>query len=167
VVRWTARTSLFAFALAYAARPAHQLWRSSVTKQLLAERKWIGLSFAVSHLFHLGGIVALASPDFGAFLRNQPPTNLIAALTFLLIFAMAITSIEAIKARMSATAWKRLHRTGMHFAWISFAGTYTTAIGVQPLYAIPAALVLGLGAIRLAAWLRLRARSSRSPARPA
>jgi DMSO/TMAO reductase YedYZ heme-binding membrane subunit len=71
---------------------------------------------------------------------------------------MAITSIERIKRGMSATAWKRLHRTGIHFAWISFAGTYTTAIGAEPLYAIPSAIVLSLGAIRFAAWFRLRKR---------
>ena len=167
VVRWTARTSLILFALAYVARPAQQLWRNAITKQLLVERKWLGNGFAVSHLAHLGAIITLASPDFGAFLRNQPPTNIVAATTFVLIFAMAITSIDAVKKRMSARAWKRLHRTGMHFAWISFAGTYAKRAADEPRYLVLTAIVLGLGAIRLAAWLRLRARSSRNPARPA
>lgn len=167
VVIWTARSSFVWFTLVYVARPAHQLWRSAFTKFLLAERKWIGLGFAVSHLVHLGAIIAFASPDFGAFMRKQPPSNLIAAATFLLLFAMAITSIDSVKKKMSSRAWKRLHRTGIHFAWISFAGTYTTAIAAHPAYAFPAAIALGIGGIRLAAWFRLRARSNRSPARPA
>jgi hypothetical protein len=49
---------------------------------------------------------------------------------------------------------KMLHRTGMHLAWISFAGTYVTAIGASPLYAIPSAVVLGIAAVRLAAFVR-------------
>src|SRR5689334_16347631 len=63
IIRWTARTSLVLFALAYVARPATQLWPSAVTKRLLRERKWIGDGFAVSHLAHLAGIVALAVQD--------------------------------------------------------------------------------------------------------
>ena len=109
------------FALAYVARPLVQLrpsWRAG--KWLLAERKWLGLGFAVSHLVHLIGILILALPDFGAFVRSQQPTILVALATFVLVFAMAITSIEGVKRRMSARAWKSLHRTGMHFAWLSF-----------------------------------------------
>src|SRR6476659_4668780 len=58
VIRWTARTSFVLFALAYAARPAVQLWPGAATKRLLAERRWLGLGFAVSHAFHLAGIIA-------------------------------------------------------------------------------------------------------------
>jgi len=167
LVRWTARTSLVLFALAYAARPLVQLWPRPQTKRLLAERKWLGLGFAVSHAAHLAGIIAIASPDVGAFVRAQPPTNAVAALTFLLIFAMAITSIEAVKRRMPASAWKRLHRTGMHFAWLSFAATYVGAVGRSPLYLVPAVIVVGVGVLRLAAFVRITVRASRSRPRPA
>jgi methionine sulfoxide reductase heme-binding subunit len=167
LVRWTARTSLVLFALAYAARPLVQLVPRPATKRLLAERKWLGLGFAVSHTAHLAGIIAIASPDVGAFVRAQPPANAVAALTFLLIFAMAITSIESIKRRMPASAWKRLHRTGMHFAWLSFAATYVGAVGRSPLYLVPAVLVVGVGVLRLAALVRVTLRASRSRPRPA
>jgi len=154
LVRWTARTSLVMFSLAYVARPAVQLWPGPVTKWLLAERKWIGLGFATSHAAHLAGIIMIASPDFGAFIRAQPPTNAVAALTFLALFAMAVTSIERVKRAMPARAWKMLHRTGIHLAWISFAATYVTAIGASPLYAIPSAVVLAVAAVRLSAFVR-------------
>jgi methionine sulfoxide reductase heme-binding subunit len=160
VVRWTARTSLVMFVFVYVARPAQQLWRTPLTKYLLAERKWIGLGFATSHLAHLIGILVIASADFGAFLRAQPPTNAIAALTFLLLFAMAITSIESVKRKMSSTAWKRLHRAGIHFAWISFAGTYSAAIAAHPAYLVPTAILWSIAGIRFAAWLRQRRRAA-------
>src|SRR5688572_7588831 len=57
VIRWTARTSLVLFALAYVARPLVQLRPTPFPKALLARRKWLGLSFAASHGFHLAGIV--------------------------------------------------------------------------------------------------------------
>ncbi len=106
----------------------------------------------------IGGIIAIASPDFGAFIRAQPPTNAVAALTFMLIFAMAFTSIEAVKRKMSARSWKSLHRTGMHFAWIAFAASYSTAIGASVFYAIPTAVLLAIAGIRIAAWVRQRRR---------
>lgn len=158
VIRWTARTSLVMFALAFVARPARQLWRTPWTKFLLAERKWIGLGFAVSHLAHLIGIVVLASPDVGAFVRSQDPTILVAALTFVALFAMAITSIDAVKRAMSATTWKWLHRTGMYLAWLSFTSTYAFAIGVSLAYAIPTAVLVAILAIRIAAWRKTAAR---------
>lgn len=154
LVRWTARTSLVLFSLAYVARPAVQLWPGPLTKRLLVERKWIGLGFATSHTAHLVGILMIAAPDFGGFVRAQPPTNAIAALTFVALFAMAITSIEAVKRAMSARAWKFLHRTGIHLAWLSFAGTYLGAIAASPWYAIPAAIVVAIAAIRVAALVR-------------
>jgi methionine sulfoxide reductase heme-binding subunit len=157
IIRWTARTSLVMFAIAYVARPANALWRNALTKHWLAQRKWIGLGFAVSHLAHLGGILALASPDFGAFVRARSPTTAVALLTFVFLFAMAVTSNERIKKKMSPRTWKRLHRTGMHLAWLSFTSTYAAAAFANPVYAIPAVVLFAIAGIRIAAWVRARA----------
>jgi DMSO/TMAO reductase YedYZ heme-binding membrane subunit len=169
LIRWTARTSLVFFTLAYVARPLVQLRPSPASKWLLAERKWLGLSFAVSHAWHFAGIAWLASPDVGAFIRAQSPTTAVAALVFVLLAAMAITSIEAVKRRMSKTAWRGLHWTGMQLAWVAFATTYAGAIGTSPIYALPAAIVLAVAGVRIAAWARARrkkltARGRTSPA---
>ena len=158
VTRWTARSSLIVFTLAYVARPAVHLYRNAFTKRLLAERKWIGLGYAVSHLAHLGGILTVAAQDWGLFLRSQSIATLTGTFTFVLLFAMAFTSIEAVKKRMSARAWKLLHRTGMHFSWIAFTGTYALAITKSPAYALPTAILLAAGTLRLLAWVRLRRR---------
>jgi DMSO/TMAO reductase YedYZ heme-binding membrane subunit len=159
MIVWTARTSLVLFTLAYIARPLVQLRPAPATKALLAQRKWIGLGFAVSHGFHLIAILWLASPDFGAFVRSQDPTIVVAAATFVFLGIMSVTSIEAVKRAMSARTWRRLHWTGLQLAWLSFATTYTFAIAVNPLYALPAAIVLGAAGIRIAAWVRARRRA--------
>lgn len=155
VVRWTARSSLVMFALAYVARPARQLWRNPFTKQLLADRKWLGLGFAISHLAHLIAIVVLASPDFAAFIAARSPTTLFAAFTFVVIFAMAITSIDRIRARIAPPTWKALHRTGMHACWIAFASTYGGAVAADWRYVVPVVLLAAIAIVRFAAFIRL------------
>lgn len=156
VVRWTARTSLALFTLAYVARPLVQLWPTRIARDILAYRKWLGLGFATSHGYHLIGITAIALPDPGAFVRAQDPTIIIAAATFLLLGAMAVTSVETIKQAMSPARWKRLHRTGMHLSWIAFTGTYATALAASPLYALPTLVLVTIAGIRAAAWCRGR-----------
>lgn len=160
VVRWTARTSFVLFALTYVARPAAQLWPSPVTKPILARRKWIGLGFAVSHLAHLFGIIAIAWPDPAAFVRSQDPTIGVAVATFIVLFAMAITSIEAVKRRMPRRAWNGLHKTGIHLAWIPFAFTYIGLATGAPGYIVPAVLVIAIAVVRGAAFVRARRRAA-------
>lgn len=156
VVRWTARTSLVLFTLAYVSRPLVQLRPTRTARDILAYRKWIGLGFASSHGFHLAGIIAIAWPDPVAFIRSQDPTILIAVATFLLLGAMAVTSVERIKKAMLPRTWKRLHRTGMHFAWVSFFATYAAAMAASPAYAFPTAVLAAIAGVRAAAWFRGR-----------
>lgn len=165
VVRWTARTSLALFALVYVARPATQLWPNPLTRGLLARRKWLGLGFATSHAFHLAGIIALGWPDVAGFFARRPP-NPLGVLSFALIAAMSVTSIDRIKAAISRRAWHALHLTGIHVAWIVFAGTYAKRVAAHRTgYALPLALLVALAAIRAAAWVRWRLRRRRAEIR--
>lgn len=164
VVRWTARTSLALFALVYVARPATQLWPTPFTRGLLARRKWLGLAFATSHGFHLAGIIALGWPDLAGFFERRPP-NPVGVASFLLLAAMSVTSIDRVKAAMSRRAWKALHTTGIHVAWIVFAGTYARNLEARPGYAAPLALLVALAAVRAAAWVRHLRRPARRAAR--
>jgi sulfoxide reductase heme-binding subunit YedZ len=158
MIRWTARTSLVLFALVYVARPLVQLAPSPATKALLARRKWLGLGFATSHGYHLAGILWLASPDFGAFVRGQEPTIVVAVATFVFLGIMTVTSIDAVRRAMPAKTWRGLHWTGLQLAWLSFTATYAGAIAAHPAYAVPAVVLVGVAAIRVAAWIRKRRR---------
>lgn len=157
VVNGTARTSFVLFALVYAARPATQLAPSALTRGLLARRKWLGLSFATSHALHFGGIVALAYPDFGAFLERRTP-NPVGVASFVALAAMSVTSIDSIKKKMSRRAWKALHLSGMHVAWLVFTVTYAGRLGRHPLYVVPFAILVALALVRAAAFVRQRRR---------
>ena len=68
--------------------------RSPRTRWLLANRRYVGLSFAVSHLAHLGALLMLVrtSRDFGASV--DAATLYAGGLGFVVIAAMAATSFD-------------------------------------------------------------------------
>ena|SRR5688500_8012929 len=159
IIRWTARSSLVLFALAYVARPATVLWPSPLTKRLLRERKWIGDGFAVSHLFHLAGIIAFASMQWDKFLAGRSAATVVASLMFVILFAMAITSIDRVRKAMSKRWWNALHRTGMHLAWIIFTVTYVGRLTAGAIWALPVAVLAAIAGVRASAWIRTRSRA--------
>jgi DMSO/TMAO reductase YedYZ heme-binding membrane subunit len=154
LVRWTGRTSLLLFSLAYVARPLVQLLPSRWTKRLLRERKWLGLAFAASHTSHLFGLVLLAIPDVRGFVLGQPPQEAVAAVAFVGVYIVAVTSIDAVRRAMSARTWQRVHRAGIHLIWVVFLGTYVELVPERPLATIPALAILALGGVRFAAYMR-------------
>ena len=52
VVRSSARSSVLLFALAFSARALRSLWSRPTTKWLLVNRRYLGVSYAVSHAVH-------------------------------------------------------------------------------------------------------------------
>src|SRR5262245_60200146 len=59
LVRLTAQTSFALFIAAYSASSLRALCRSDASKWLLANRRYVGVSFAASHTLHLASLVAL------------------------------------------------------------------------------------------------------------
>lgn len=160
-VQATAATSLLLFLLVYLASTLHRLWRGPATLWLLRNRRYLGVSFALTHFAHFGSIVALARTT-GA----SPPLHLavLGGLGDLLLLAMIATSFDRSAAWLGARRWNLLHRVGIHYVWAIFAFTYAGAASagrrIFPLVAV-AALLLALGA-RLG--VRLRQRSPLAPA---
>src|ERR1043166_3597577 len=73
VVRYTARTSLLFFCLAFTASALHRLRPNSFTCWQLRNRRYLGLSFAVSHLIHLIAIVCFAMMAPALFREGTSP----------------------------------------------------------------------------------------------
>src|SRR5690606_34300250 len=103
--------------------------------------------------------VAIAIADWDAFIAERDATTLLALAAFVVLFAMAFTSIDRVRAAMSKRAWDTLHRTGIHLFWVVFVGSYAGRLAAGGV-AVPAIGVLvTIAAIRFAAWLRARKRS--------
>jgi DMSO/TMAO reductase YedYZ heme-binding membrane subunit len=122
LIRATARSSATLFLLAFIARPLRQTWRSELSRWLLANRRYVGVSAAFSHLIHLAAIIWLSAawPD-----RYQvdPRTAVFGGLGFAFFFAMALTSSDRAVAILGRN-WRRLHKTGAWYLWFIFLFTF-------------------------------------------
>ncbi len=126
VIRWTARTSLFAFLLSFITGPLVKRVRNSFTRSLMQARRYWGVSFFISHIVHLAFIIIALDT---AFPYQEDPTGaLITAIggggVYLFLLMMTITSTNGWYQRLGAKKWRRLHVTGQYYAWIIFAQSY-------------------------------------------
>jgi len=162
IIRATAWSSIIAFLIAYSARPAHQLLRTKLTKAALANRRYWGVSFFVSHMVHLAAIIYVFDAEYGGdWTQHAPPSLLVGGgLCYVLLIAMALTSTDDARKRLGKN-WKRLHWVGMHYAWVVFAQNYVVSMVVLPhdnywrTYIFGPLLLIGLG-LRITAFLKQR-----------
>ena len=125
-IRATARTSLVLFALAFTAGAMVELLPSDATRWQRRNRRYLGVSFAVSHFIHLAAIVSLATLDRELFWKlTNIATIVLAGTAYLFIAAMTATSFDRTAAWLGPRKWRLLHLVGGWYIWISFA----TAIG--------------------------------------
>jgi DMSO/TMAO reductase YedYZ heme-binding membrane subunit len=165
LIRYTARSSLVLFLLAFTASAAARQVPGAWTRWQLRNRRYLGLGFAVSHAIHLAAIVAFARLDPTGFHGATNPGTLVSGgLAYLFIAAMSVTSFDAAVAWMGAARWKRLHLIGLYYIWISFVITFGKRIPISAGYALPVLVLLLALAVRL--WPR-RAGAVRPPTSPA
>ena len=160
VIRATARTSLVLFVLAFTASAMVELLPSEATRWQRRNRRYLGVSFAVSHLIHLIAIVSLAVLDKALFWKlTNLGTIVLAGAAYLFIVAMAATSFDRTAAWLGPRKWRLLHLLGGWYIWISFAVAIGKRVPIDRFYWPMAALILAAGLVRLAAmWRRNRRR---------
>jgi hypothetical protein len=160
-IRATARTSLMLFVLAFTASAMVELLPSEATRWQRRNRRYLGVSFAVSHLIHLIAIVSLASIDQVLFWKlTNINTIVLAGTAYLFIAAMVATSFDRTAAWLGPRKWRLLHLLGGWYIWISFAVAIGKRVPVDRFYWPMAALVLAAGVVRLIAmWRRNRRRA--------
>jgi methionine sulfoxide reductase heme-binding subunit len=139
VIRSTAQTSFMLFTSAFVASPLLKLWPTGATRWLRANRRYIGVSFAVSHICHGAAIIALAVITSGASV--EIPALIGGSLIYIIILAMAATSFDRTTKWLGQRAWRRLHSTGMYVLWAVFTLAYVGRAFNSILY-VPFALVV-------------------------
>jgi len=162
-LRTTARMSFVWFMLAFVASPLAQLAPGPASAWLLRRRRAFGVIFGLSMTMHVGFILRL----FMLHAPERPPMVTDADFYvgipgLLLVAAMTVTSLEALRRRLGPVAWKRLHTTGLWVVWSIFflclidsVGRKTTEHPVTMYYLFIAMLLFGLG-LRVSAARRRR-----------
>lgn len=155
MVRGTARTSVCLFVLAFTASSLYRLFKSGWARYLLDNRRYIGLSFALSHFVHLLFLILLMShyPQDSLAKLNRLEIVL-ASLTYVFILAMTITSFDPPRRWIGPKNWHRLHTTGMYLVWLIFLETYAKGT-LQNGHYLPLVLLLLVAmGLRLASSLK-------------
>lgn len=161
VLRRTADTSCLLFLSAFVASPLQALRPDSpFLRTLVRNRRYVGVSFAVSHGYH-----ALAILTFGAITTKpfyaQMSWKALAAggLGYLFILMMAATSCDRAAAWLGPTAWKRLHTVGLYYLALEFINQFRgKAMSGSRLAWVFLALLGTAAMLRAVAWLDRRGR---------
>jgi sulfoxide reductase heme-binding subunit YedZ len=158
VVRYTARTSLLFFCLAFSASALHRLRPGPFTRWQLRNRRHLGLSFAVSHLIHAIAIVCFAVMAPALFAQATSPASFIfGGIGYAFIIAMAATSFDATATAIGPRAWRLLHGCGVYYLWLQFMVSFGMRIPAMSNYAWFLLPLLTVMALRIIAALRPRA----------
>ena len=152
VIRFTARSSLLLFCLAFAASSLARLWPARATSWLLRNRRYIGLSFVASHLIHVVAIACFAAMAPALFREATSPASFIfGGIGYAFIVAMAATSCDRSAAAIGPRAWKILHTSGIYYLWFQFMVSFGMRIPQMPNYIWFLAPLVAVMAIRIAA----------------
>ena len=155
VIRLTARTSLVLFLLTFSASSLARVFPGILTRWLISNRRYVGLSFAFSHAIHLAAIMALARTDYETFHRL---TNIVTyvggGLAYVFIILMVVTSFDRSAALLGRRSWRWLHVSGMWYLWMSFALNFGKRIPLGAGYVVPVSFILLALLLRLWAMRR-------------
>lgn len=134
-IRVTARTSFVLFLLTFLASSLVILLPNPGTKALLRERRFLGLSFAFSHLVHGILILMYAQMFPETFWNGRTATaNIPGSVGYLFILLLAVTSFPVLVRLLGFNLWKLLHSTGSWVIAAIFCLSFYKRIPLHPLY---------------------------------
>ena len=95
VIRFTARTSLLFFCLAFSAAALARLWPNAWTRWQRRNRRYLGVTFAASHAIHAIAIACFAVMDPAAYAAATSAASYIfGGIGYAFIIAMTATSFD-------------------------------------------------------------------------
>ncbi len=154
LLRATARSSLLLFLLAFGATSAHAVLRNSASAWAVKNRRYLGVSFAISHFIHLGFIVWLARAYPDPFFSNTGLSFwLVGGSAYVFTALMTITSFPAPRLWLGEQKWSLLHTTGGYLILFVFFQAYVPKAFLGDVFRMPFAaailLVVGLRFYRI------------------
>src|ERR1700730_5966331 len=154
VIRFTARTSLLLFCLAFGAAALARLWPNAWTRWQRRNRRYLGVSFTASHGLHAVAIAAFAAMDPSGFAAATSAASYIfGGIGYAFIIAMTATSFDRTASAIGPRALCALHLTGGYYLLLQFSVSFGKRIPDMPFYAlflIPLVAVFALRMIAMA-----------------
>jgi sulfoxide reductase heme-binding subunit YedZ len=155
VIRFTARTSLLFFCLAFNAAALVRLWPNGWTRWQRRNRRYLGVTFAASHGIHAVAIACFAAIDPAGFAAATSIVSYIfGGVGYAIIIAMTATSFDRTAGAIGPRAWRALHLSGGYYLLFQFTVSFGKRIPEMPAYSlflIPLMAVFALRMISMAA----------------
>ena len=145
--------------LAFVASSLYHLWPNSLTRRLLKNRRYIGLAFAANMTWQLLFIFMLWVGHWNYYVQEVYNFVAIAfeAPSYVLIFAMTITSFMPVRRKMNKKTWLMLHWVSIYFLWFAITLTYYFELAgghdVQIIDYVYFFIGVAVYFLRLGAWL--------------
>ncbi len=159
VIRVTARSSFALFLAAFSASSLALFLPSKTTRWLLANRRYVGIAFALSHLVHGAAIITLAVRTGGGSLTARVIGLSGAGVLYGFILFMLVTSFDRPAAWVGPKVWSRVHTLGSYLIFLTFLATYGRLLADSRAFWFQVVLLLAALGLRIA-------RSLRTPASP-
>ena len=161
VIRFTARTSLLFFCLAFSAAALARLWPNAWTRWQRRNRRVLGVTFAASHGIHAIAIACFAVMAPASYMAATSAASYIfGGIGYAIIIAMTATSFDRTALAIGPRAWRILHVAGGHYLWLQFMVSFGKRIPDMPLYALFLIPLLATMALRLIAMASARSAPS-------
>jgi sulfoxide reductase heme-binding subunit YedZ len=147
--------------LAFVATPMTQLFPGNLSKWLLRNRRYLGLSFAAGfgwQAVFIGVLLALHNAYYWQELHNDIDLFL-RMVSYVFLLAMTVTSFFPVRRRMRPEHWRWLHLVGIWYFWAAIWASYapmalsSDAKTIDVVYTVFGLIVLIL---RIAAYLSSR-----------
>jgi hypothetical protein len=157
VIRLTARVSLGFFCLAFSATAANRIWPNARTRWQVANRRYLGLAFAVSHFVHAVAIAIFIGRYARQFHEIHPGSNAPGGIGYLFLLAMTVTSFDRTAALLGPRVWRALHATGAYVLWTIFLISEVSRVREDRIHLWFVTPLLLVAAMRILVWRRSRA----------
>ena len=155
IVRYTARSSLVLFCLAFSARAASTLFPSMWSRWQFRNRRYLGLSFAISHALHAVAIVVFAVTAPVAFAgATSAASYIFGGIGYAFIALMAATSFDRTAAAIGPRAWRAMHLAGGYYLLIQFTISFGKRMTDMPLYGLFLVPLVAVFVLRMVAMSR-------------
>ncbi len=142
-IRATGRTSTIFFVSAFVASSLQKVWKIPLSTWMLKNRRYLGLSMAISHTYHAIALVGLWFVTNGAAPQIEP----LGTLGYILLIVLTITSFKIPAKWLGKRGWKILHKTAMHYLWLGLLFEYGLKLSKSDFIALPFTLLLILGMV--------------------
>lgn len=139
--RYSAHLSFLYLIAAYSVSILKDIFNFDAINNLAINRRYFGLSFSITHSVHLVALI------YFFYISNENPaliSILGGGLGYLLMYAMTLTSTDAMIKRIGIKNWKMLHTTGINYLVILFFYTFSGSMVETSLYSIYTVYVLAI-----------------------